>query len=151
MFSHCYFKIAIFSNQAQNLKWRHCKYQLLKIANFNIQIQNLFVLKSLKYESCQLFFGKAIFSLYIIESCMLTDWLNEECLEHARTFWLNTPTLSSCACIQHTHSLSLSLSLFHSLPLSLSFSLSPSFSVRWTGSAHPLNRSERERQRESER
>jgi hypothetical protein len=73
------------------------------------------------------------------------------------------PALSACTCMQHTHSLSsLSLlSLFLSLPLSLSISLSispslslylsisislslylsHSFSVWWTGCAHPLYRS----------
>jgi hypothetical protein len=50
-------------------------------------------------------------------------------------------------------SLFVSLSLFFSLSLSLSFALSLSLSDRWRGCAHPIHRSEREREikREGER
>ncbi len=82
---------------------------------------------------------------------MLTDWLNEERLEHARTFCLNEERcLGMChACNSLSLFLTLSPSLFLSLSLSLSFFLS--LSDWWTGWAHPLHRSEGERERGRER
>ncbi len=131
---------------------RNCKYQLLKIAiaNFNIDIQNLFVLKSLKYESCQLVFGKAIYSprfqpIYCI--IMHADWLTEwgmlrACphflIEHTHTYCLRVHTTHT-----HTHTLSLSLSLDLSLDLSLSLS--------GEQGVHTLFIGQREREREGER
>ncbi len=66
---------------------------------------------------------------------MLTDWLNEERLEHTRTF-----------CFL---SLSLFISLF--LPLSLSPPLSFSLSLTDEEGAHTLFTGQRERERERKR
>ncbi len=77
---------------------------------------------------------------------MLTDWLNEECLEHAGKLKFVHEYAHTCACMELSRHLFLSLSIFLSVPLSLYLSLS--LFDRWRGCERE---GERERGREGER